>query len=511
MTYRGFVASTILVTGTLLCAQKQHLVSTYDPGIRPETPESIQYEQAAESAWFAHLQVLAGDDLKGRRTETPDFIRAVEYVESQFKAIGLKPAGTDGFRQSVGFRTATVDGEHSSFEIVKHSGEVQTLKLGSEVTLSPRFGVTTPVEAQAVFAGYGLVIPGLGVNDLQGLDLRGKIAVIFAGSPSSVHGPLKAYFRTPAARWKGLKAAGVMGLITIPGPQRQLQGGPGRGGVSGAPRPLTQLSDPELDPLRGLQLSATVPNTSANALFAGSAHQFGELSSLAAEGKHLPKFPLAVTIRANTVTQQATSFQAPNVAAILEGSDSKLKKEYVVLSAHLDHLGVGRAVDGDSVYNGAMDNATGIASLIETAKDLAAGPRPKRSILFLAYTGEEEGELGSQFYAHYPTVPRDREPLRGPGPLGVQVELDDRHRRDRRQVMRIEHPQHRRRQLGEVVVDSILDPPGQQGERLDQPLDVRVEAPVRLEQEPPGRHRVLAGELLGELADEDQLALVIGI
>jgi Zn-dependent M28 family amino/carboxypeptidase len=91
---------------------------------------------------------------------------------------------------------------------------------------------------------------------------------------------------------------------------------------------------------------------------------------------------------------------------ILPGSDPKLRNEYLVLTAHLDHLGVGRPVNGDSVYHGAMDNASGIASLIETAKALAAGPRPKRSIVFIAFTGEEEGELGSQFYAHYPTVSR---------------------------------------------------------------------------------------------------------
>jgi Zn-dependent M28 family amino/carboxypeptidase len=115
-----------------------------------------------------------------------------------------------------------------------------------------------------------------------------------------------------------------------------------------------------------------------------------------------------VTVRATTTTNIISTVEAPNVVAKLEGSDPKLKSEYLVLSAHLDHLGVGRPVDGDAIYHGAMDNASGIASLIETAKALADGPRPKRSIIFLALTGEEEGELGSQFFAHYPTVPRSQ-------------------------------------------------------------------------------------------------------
>ena len=122
----------------------------------------------------------------------------------------------------------------------------------------------------------------------------------------------------------------------------------------------------------------------------------------------LPTFPLTVTVHSSTTTKVIATVDAPNVVVLLEGSDARLKHEYLVVSAHLDHLGAGRAIDGDAIYNGAMDNASGIASLIDTAKALAAGPRPKRSIIFLALTGEEEGELGSQFYARYPTMPRSQ-------------------------------------------------------------------------------------------------------
>jgi Zn-dependent M28 family amino/carboxypeptidase len=176
----------------------------------------------------------------------------------------------------------------------------------------------------------------------------------------------------------------------------------------GTSHPVEQLADPALNPLEGARLSATVPLASAAAVFSGSKHTLDELTALAKEGAGLPAFPLAISVRSNTVTQVLSKYEAPNVVGVLSGSDSKLKNEYLVLTAHLDHLGVGRPVNGDSIYHGAMDNASGIASLIETAKALAAGPRPKRSIVFIAFTGEEEGELGSQFYARYPTVPRSR-------------------------------------------------------------------------------------------------------
>ncbi|ADV82413.1 M28 family peptidase [Terriglobus saanensis] len=400
--FRGYTATMLLVTTSALFAQQRPASGGYDPGIRPTTPATLRQEKEAEDAWFGHLKVLAGDELKGRLTGTPDFIHAVEYVESQFKAIGLKPAGKDGFRQAVGFRTVTTDVDHSSFQLAR-GGDVQALKLGTEVVLNPHVQDSNPVEASTVFAGYGFAVPSQGFDDLQGVDLHGKIAIVFAGSPPSVHGPLKAYFRTPAERWKALKGAGAIGLITIPEP-RQLQGGPQRA-LTGV-RPFTLLTDPELDALSGLRLSATLPIASAQVLFAGSAHSLDELLSLAKNGQPLPKFPLAVSVRATTATHELSRFEAPNVVALLEGSDRKLKHEYVVLSAHLDHLGVGRAVDGDSIYNGAMDNAAGVASLLETAKALAKGSQPKRSILFLALTGEEEGELGSQFFARYPTVPR---------------------------------------------------------------------------------------------------------
>jgi len=402
--YRLLLTAASLVIAAS-AAEHHGAASNFNPGIRPDTADALAAEKSAEEAWFSHLKVLAGEDLKGRKTGTPEFVRAAEYVESQFKEIGLRPAGVDGYRQPVGFHTLQIDAEKSSLRLADANGITTELKVGTEAILSANRRGPVAIDAPLVFAGHGLVVPSVGVDDLKGLDLRGKVAVIFAGAPAVVHGPLKAYYRSTAIRWKYLKAAGAIGVITIAEP-RVSQNGRSEPGLR--VRPVDQLSDPALNPLDGAQVIATIPAASAAGLFNGSPHTYEELAAIAKEGKTPPRFPLAVKLEANTVTQEIASYEAPNVVGLLAGRDHKLRNEYVVLTAHLDHLGVGKPENGDPIYHGAMDNAVGIASLIETAKALSAGERPKRSIIFIAFTGEEEGELGSQFYARYPTVPRSR-------------------------------------------------------------------------------------------------------
>jgi Zn-dependent M28 family amino/carboxypeptidase len=144
----------------------------------------------------------------------------------------------------------------------------------------------------------------------------------------------------------------------------------------------------------------------AEAFFAGAPHTFAEIVELAQAGKTLPRFPLAVSVRAK-LRGEGGFAESFNVAGVLRGSDPKLAKEYVVLSAHLDHLGVGTPVAGDAIYNGAMDNASGCAALLDFAESVRdSGRRPRRSVLLLFVTGEEKGLLGSRWFALHPTVPR---------------------------------------------------------------------------------------------------------
>jgi Zn-dependent M28 family amino/carboxypeptidase len=143
-------------------------------------------------------------------------------------------------------------------------------------------------------------------------------------------------------------------------------------------------------------------------VLAGSGHTLEELEELIAGKKPLPRFPLPGTLRAHAAMKR-TPIDSENVIGIREGSDPSLKNEYVVMSAHLDHVGVGRAVNGDTIYNGAMDDASGVASVIEIARLLQqSGATPKRSIVFMAQTAEEKGELGSKYFAAHPTVPFER-------------------------------------------------------------------------------------------------------
>lgn len=154
-----------------------------------------------------------------------------------------------------------------------------------------------------------------------------------------------------------------------------------------------------------MQVSVSITRAGAEKFFAGSGHTLDEIQALAKENKPLPKFPLTAVLRSRATIQKGT-MEAPNVVGIVTGSDPVLKNEYVILSSHLDHLGIGRAVNGDSLYNGAMDNASGIASILEIARMLKeSGMKPKRSIIFLAVTAEEKGELGSRYFASHPTVP----------------------------------------------------------------------------------------------------------
>jgi Zn-dependent M28 family amino/carboxypeptidase len=194
------------------------------------------------------------------------------------------------------------------------------------------------------------------------------------------------------------------------------QAGVGSGGRgAGSGQPSFVLADRTLQENVGQSVAMTVTRRGADKFLAGSGHTYDEIEALARDGKPLPRFPLAATLRARASVKRE-SISAPNVVALMPGTDAKLKDEYVVMSAHLDHVGVGRPVNGDAIYNGAMDDASGIASLLEVARLLEErGAKPKRSVVFLAVTGEEKGELGSRYYALNPTVS---------GPIVADINLD---------------------------------------------------------------------------------------
>ena len=394
-------------------------------GLAPIAAQSTDLT-AEGKAWWAHIQFLADDKLEGRNVGSPGFETAAKYVEERFQAIGLKPAGVNGYRQPVKLDARTLVPEQSKLSLVR-DGKEELLAVGQDASLSARAELNGAMEAPMVFVGYGMSIPDAGWDDFKGLNLKGKIAVyVNAFPPVKVSDNVKSHVNTADERWLALKRAGAIGIATIAAP-RAGGAGPGAGraaappagspagaatagagaqaGRGGTPQPTITLFDRELNDAAGEQVAISLTARGAAAVLTGTGHTLDEINQLVADAKPLPTFAIPGTLKA-AAALKSDPIDSENIVGLVEGSDPALKSEYVVMSAHLDHVGIGRAVNGDTIYNGAMDDASGIASLIETARLLkTSGVKLKRSVLFVAVTAEEKGELGSRYFAFRPTVP----------------------------------------------------------------------------------------------------------
>ncbi len=380
---------------------------------RPVTPADI----AAGNAWWAHIQTLADDGMEGRLTGSEGYLRAARYVVSQFDAAGLQPAGVNGWYQPVRFDVTRVLADKSSIALVVN-GRTEPLQIGRHAVLGSRGTQPESITAPLVFIGYGLHIPEAKYDDFDSPEvpksaIRGKIVVYINGGPGDLAGPLKSYARTsPLAH--ALAEAGAVGSISIPNPKTMdfpwervvtSSSQPGMRLAADAQDAAVAKRHPALEDLHNTMLSATFNPAEAEKLFAETGHTFAELLALADAQKPLPRFDLHKSLTAH-VTTENSKVESPNIVAKLEGSDALLKKEYVLVSAHLDHLGIGVPIHGKTVYSGAIDDASGVASVIEIAKSFSRNPqRPRRSMLFVIFAGEEKGLLGSRFFAGRPTVP----------------------------------------------------------------------------------------------------------
>jgi len=352
--------------------------------------------------WWSHVRYLADDALQGRDTGSAGHRIAAEYVAGQFSVVGLRPAGSKGFFQPVLFKQRRIDEARSRLTIVRAGGVGEVLTLGDDATIGLRNEPSAKVEAPIVFAGYGLRVPEAKYDDLAGLNLQGKIVLLVTGGPATIPGPLLAHYQS--TRWSYLKSAGAIGVMAIRNPNGQDI--PWDRSKLARFQPFLTLADPALDETQGEQIEVTINPASADKLFTGSGRSGKEIVALAEAGRELPRFDIPASLRAIVATR-TTTVESDNVAAVLAGRDPKLKNEYVVITAHLDHVGKGQPINGDAIYNGAMDNASGVATLIETAAGAAAKGGFRRSLLFVAVTAEEKGLLGSRFFANHPTVPRE--------------------------------------------------------------------------------------------------------
>ncbi|MEZ5400707.1 MAG: M28 family peptidase [Bryobacteraceae bacterium] len=355
--------------------------------------------------WWAHVTTLAADSLEGREAGSPGHRTAAEYVAGQFQAVGLKPGNKGSYYQPVPLVRRELDEAASSITIIDAGGRESVLELGKQAYLNLRVDLAPEVEAPLVFAGNGLSAPAYKHDDLAGLDLKGKIAVYIAGAPESLPGAVQAHYSSSAERARALAAAGAIGAISISNPKNQDL--PWARSSASRLQPAMTLADPALDSSSLLRFGAVFNPESAQMLFNGAPQTFAQLLEIATKREKLPTFPLKVRLRAKA-TLRKSKLESDNVVGLLEGSDRKRRNEYLVLSAHLDHIGVNRALKGDQINNGAMDNASGVATLIEVARGLTSGRvlrRPARSILFVAVTGEEKGLLGSRSFANRAPAP----------------------------------------------------------------------------------------------------------
>lgn len=362
---------------------------------------------ADQAALKSHVMFLASDALKGREAGSPEFEIAANYVASQFYAAGLKPAGDDdGYLQKVPLISYKLDGT-GAMSIGRGKGAPIVLEAGKDFIAGanpekPEYSVTAPV----VFVGYGIV--GLGRDDYKGVDVKGKVVAFFGGAPSSFPGEEGAHFQNPAAKAEIAKKHGALGYITLESPLTA-RTRPFAMYAAYANRPRVtwgnadgtgHIAAPGTPGLGLLSLAG------AEKLFEGAKTPWAAIAKAAAvDGATFKaiQLPATLTIATKTALTPMPSF---NVAGMIEGSDPKLAGEVVVLSAHLDHIGVSKPdAKGDTINNGALDDAIGTASLIEEAKRFkAAGTKPRRSILFLAVTAEEKGLVGSDYFANNPTI-----------------------------------------------------------------------------------------------------------
>lgn len=364
-------------------------------------------EGTAEARIEADVAFLAGDALMGREAGTRGYDEAAKYAVKRMKAVGLKPASNDSWFQEVRLRSAVRNADAASLTLTG-GDKSATLTHLEDYIIGPNFNrAAFDVAAPLVYAGYGVTALEEGIDDYAGLDVSGKIVVIFGGAPPSLSSEKRGYYSDGAVKEKNAAARGAIGVISIQ-TKEAAERRPWERVISGVGRAAMATIG------RGGEAETEAPSIAARAymspsgatkLFAGEQMEFAALQAAEAEGKGAPRgFALGKIGRlagASTLSEKKSA----NVIGVIEGSDPVLRNEVVLLTAHLDHLGLSPAVKPgeDVINNGALDNAGGVAVMLEAARMFSqSGVRPKRTIAFVALTAEEKGLLGSDYLARHP-------------------------------------------------------------------------------------------------------------
>lgn len=352
----------------------------------------------APHAIRAHINFLASDALEGREAGARGYDVAAAYVAAQFEAVGAEPAGDDGtYFQQIKLRTFRIDPAKSSFAI-----DGVTFEHRQDVLISTATESTSDVDALVVFAGFGITAPELGHDDYKDLDVRGKVVAFLTGAPPRFPHSQRAYYSSANVKIANAAERGAIGMVQIRTHDAERRFSWTRtiaAGDSTAMRALDRNGVP-METFPQIRGGAALGPVAAKALFHGESATLDTILAGAENGIANP-FALKkrIAIHATTAIGNTTS---PNVVAIVRGST--LPNEHVVVTAHLDHVGIADRGE-DRIRNGALDNASGIAALIEIARAVAEmNPRPKRSIVFAAVTAEEKGIQGSLAFADRPSV-----------------------------------------------------------------------------------------------------------
>jgi hypothetical protein len=399
----GMMLSVVCFLSLNLTAQNATDRAAMEAATKAIRPEQIR----------AHIRFLSDTLLQGRAPGTPGYDIAARYLATELEGMGLHPAVSGKWYQPVPLERAVTDEAASSFALTVN-GKEQRLTDAKDYMLSTWFATPagkdkkaeSDVDAPIVFVGFGVTAPDQKYDDYAGVDVHGKIIATIYGAPSSFPSTERAYYSDGVVKAKNAVAHGATGVISIMLPEDwkrypwewlvpQIQMGEMHWlNKDGVPHDF-------FPQLKGYVL---LNEKTAEALFAGAPKTLGQVFA-AAKASKPQSFALSASARIHTVAN-TTVIESPNIVAELKGSDPSLRDQYVVYTAHVDHLGICPAVEGDNVCHGALDNASGTASLLEIARAYASLPHPpRRSVLFVFVTGEEMGLLGSDYFAHYPTVP----------------------------------------------------------------------------------------------------------
>lgn len=379
-----YAVTVLILLGLLSGQDRQEAVSA---------AEKMEYDY-----WFKHVQFFADDELKGRDTGSEEYAIAADYTAREFRENGLEPAGDDGtYFQDILFEVARMNKPSFDLRVVNEEKTI-TGSFGENISVFLNTDYDSFSDSlELVFVGYGNILPEEGINDYEGLDVEGKMVVVASGGPKGLKEPLPA---NPMVKIRNAEDNGAVGiLLFVPGKglfQKMIfEGFHGFVGGKRLRISLKSMSRKMMD----LEIAAFAKQSFIRKLLRQNGMKYYKTIWSMKKG-----FRVSQELDSHIYCSYDMDFEpfdCKNVVAELPGVDPQLKNEYIVVGAHLDHVGIGQPVKGDSIKNGMWDNASGAAATISIAKAFQeSGIKPKRSIIFINYTAEEKGLFGSHYHAN---------------------------------------------------------------------------------------------------------------